>query len=391
MATNLVSLVLQFLTPDLVARIASALGLDRNIVQSAINAAVPSLLAGFGSVAAQPGGAQKLVDAATQQKGMLESFARSLGAGNQSSFVERGSQMLSSLLGSQHDAFADAIGKFTGMGQGATGSLLGMLAPVVLGTITQQQGTTRLDPGKIAGLLASQKDNIAAALPSGMSKLLAGTGLLDSLGDEARTTTASLRTVGGTAQRAEGAAASTSNKWLYWLIPAAAVAALLIYFLARPIEQVAQQDTVTAERPVTAGQPVTGGPPVTTGQPVTVGQPVTTGQPTTATAEQPANAGQSLVVGGLNIDKQVTDSIASLRTTLADVTDAASARAALPTLQETAAQIDKVSGLTVQLSAEQRKLLAGIVTPSLPTLNQLLDKVLAIPGVAEVLKPTIDT
>jgi hypothetical protein len=391
MATNLVSLVLQFLTPDLVARIASALGLDRNIVQSAINAAVPSLLAGFGSVAAQPGGAQKLVDAATQQAGTLESFARMLGAGNQSSFIERGSQMLSSLLGSRdQNAFAEAIGKFTGMGQGATGSLLGMLAPVVLGTITQQQGTTRLDPGKIAGLLASQKDNIAAALPSGMSKLLAGTGLLDSLGDAARTATAvtgeaarasapALHTVNVTAQRAEGAAASTSNKWLYWLIPAAAVAALLIYFLARPIEQVAQQDTVTAERPVTAGQPVT------------VGQPVTTGRPTTATAEQPANAGQSLVVGGLNIDKQVTDSIASLRTTLAGITDAASARAALPTLREAAAQIDKVSGLTVQLSAEQRKLLAGIVTPSLPTLNQLLDKVLAIPGVAEVLKPTIDT
>jgi hypothetical protein len=30
------------------------------------------------------------------------------------------------------------------------------------------------------------------------------------------------------------------------------------------------------------------------------------------------------------------------------------------------------------------------VNPVMPTLNQLFDKVLAIPGVAEVLKPTID-
>ena len=30
MATNLVSLVMQFLTPDMIGRIASALGLDRN-------------------------------------------------------------------------------------------------------------------------------------------------------------------------------------------------------------------------------------------------------------------------------------------------------------------------------------------------------------------------
>ena len=76
---------------------------------------------------------------------------------------------------------------------------------------------------------------------------------------------------------------------------------------------------------------------------------------------------------------------------MAGITDSASAQAALPKLQDATAQIDKVGGMIGQLSAEQRKLLAGIVSPSIPTLNQLLEKVLAIPGVSEVLKPTIDT
>jgi hypothetical protein len=53
-------------------------------------------------------------------------------------------------------------------------------------------------------------------------------------------------------------------------------------------------------------------------------------------------------------------------------------------------QIDKVDGLLGQLSPEQRKVLAGVVNPLMPPLNQLFDKVLAIPGVAELLKPTID-
>ena len=35
-------------------------------------------------------------------------------------------------------------------------------------------------------------------------------------------------------------------------------------------------------------------------------------------------------------------------------------------------------------------MLAGVVGPLMPSLNQLFDKVLAIPGVAELLKPTID-
>ena len=192
--------------------------------------------------------------------------------------------------------------------------------------------------------------------PRGFANLLDGTGLLDSLGDVARTATAAAsntarattsagRAIGDTGQRAAGTAAAVSRNWLYWLIPALAIAALLIWLFGRPVEQAVQQGVTTA---------------------------------------------QSLTVGGVDVGKQVTDSIASLRATLGDITDAASARAALPKLQDVTAQIDKVGGVVGQLSPEQRKLLAGLVNPVMPTLNQLFDKVLAIPGVAEVLKPTID-
>jgi hypothetical protein len=95
-------------------------------------------------------------------------------------------------------------------------------------------------------------------------------------------------------------------------------------------------------------------------------------------------------VGGVDVSKQVTDSIANLRSTLGGVTDAASAEAALPKLRNITAQIDQVDDLIGRMTPEQRKLLAAIVNPAMPTLNQLFDKVLAIPGVSEVLKPTID-
>jgi hypothetical protein len=358
MAVNLVSLVMQFLTPDMIGRIAAGLGLDRTTAQTAVSSAVPSLLAGLSNVAARPGGAQKLTDAATQQSGALESFGRMLGAGNQSSLVESGSQILSSLLGSDDlNALSGAIGKLTGIGGDAAGSLLGMLAPVVLGTIMQQQGATRLEPSKIAGLLAGQKDNIAAAMPPRLSNMLAGTGLLDSLGGAARAATAAgsdaarasvsaARSIGDTTRAAAGAA--VSSNWLYWVIPAAAIAGMLIY-LTRPTEQVAQQDRTVGLAPTT----VASGP-------------------------------------GLDVNKQVSDSLATLRTTLGGVTDAASAQAALPKLREVAAQIDKARDLRGQLSSEQQKVIAASVNPALPTLNQLLDKVLAVPGVPDELKPTVD-
>jgi len=315
MAVNLVSLIMQFLTPDMIGRIASALGLDRNNTQTAIGAAIPGLLAGLSGVAAQPGGAQKLVDTVRQQTGALGSFANMIGASGQSSLIEKGSQILSSLLGGRDQtALAGAVSKYAGLGQNASGSLLGMLAPIVMGTI--------------------------------------GTGLLDSLGGAARTataaagqtarvTTSAARAIGDTGQRA----AAVSLNWLYWLIPLLAIVALLIYFFARPAEQVVQPSVPTIP---------------------------------------------SLTVGGLDIGKQVTDSITNLRTTLTGITDVSSAQTALPKLREVTAQIDRVDGLLGQLSPEQRKVLAGVVNPLMPSLNQLFDKVLAIPGVAELLKPTID-
>jgi Bacterial protein of unknown function (DUF937) len=353
MAINLVSLIMQFLTPDMIGRIASALGLDRTNTQTAIGAAIPGLLAGLSGVATQPGGAQKLVDTVRQQTGAFGSFANMIGASGQSSLIEKGSQILSSLLGSRDQtALAGAVSKYAGLGQNASGSLLGMLAPIVMGTIGQQQGTRSLDAGGIASLLSSQKDNIAAALPAGFANLLGGSGLLDSLGGAARTataaaaagqtarvTTSAARAIGDRGQRA------ISLNWLYWLIPLLAILAVLIYLFARPTEQVVVQP---------------GAPAI-----------------------------PSLTVGGLDIRKEVTDSITNLRTTLTGITDAASARAALPKLQEVTAQIDKVDGLLGQLSPEQR-VLAGVVNPLMPSLNQLFDKVLAIPGVAELLKPTID-
>jgi hypothetical protein len=346
MATNLVSLVMQFLTPEMIGRVATALGLDRNMLQTAIGAAVPGLLAGFSGVATQPSGAQKLVDAAKQETGTLGKFAELVGGGGQSAIIERGSQLVASLLGARdQSALVSALGQFAGLGQAKSGSLLGMLAPIVMGTVAQQQGPRNLDASSMANLFASQKDNIASALPADFGKLLGGTNLLNALGGAAGTqATRAAGAVGAASQRA-GAAASSSYNWLYWLIPILAIAALVIYFLTRPAEQVAQQGATTA---------------------------------------------QNLTVGGVNVSKQITDSIAELRSTLGGVTDVTSAQAALPKLRDVTTQVDQVDGLIGRMTPEQRKLLAGIVSPLMPTLNQLFDKVLAIPGVSEILKPTID-
>ena len=177
MAVNLVSLIMQFLTPDMIGRIASALGLDRTNAQTAIGAAVPGLLAGLSGVAAQPGGAQKLVDAVRQQTSALGSFAKMVGASGQSSLIEKGSQMLSSLLGGRDQtALAGAVGKYAGLGQNASGSLLGMLAPIVMGTIGQEQGTRSLMPAPSPAFFRARRTILLRHCPRASPTCLAAQG-----------------------------------------------------------------------------------------------------------------------------------------------------------------------------------------------------------------------
>lgn len=357
---NIVSIIMQYLTPDMIARISSALGLDRGSTQTAIGASVPALLAAIGNVATQPGGAQKLADQANQQSGMLDSLTSMIGG--QSEIADKGSRMLSSLLGgSQQNMLTGAITNFTGIGQGASNSLLGMLAPLIMGVIGKQLGSGGIDSYGVANLLAGQKDNIAAALPAGMRDQLRGTGLLDSLQSTAGTAAGQASRAGraavDTGYRAARATPSSSMNWLYWALPAAAVVALLFYVFNRPEERVAEQPRPAA---------------------------TTTGSGTAS------NAPPSMVVAGLDVGKEVNDSLANLKTSLQGVNDVASATAAQPKLEQVKTQLDKVSGVSGQLSADQRKMLSTYITPSMPMLNQMFDSVLAVPGVASVLKPHID-
>ena len=356
MAINLVSLVMQFLTPDMIGRIAGALGLDRGATQTALGGAVPGLLAGLSNAVAQPGGAQKLADAVKQQTGTLDSLSSMIGGSGQARLVETGSRILGSLLGGQQSALADVIGRFAGLRSDASGSLLGMLAPVVLGIIGKHLGGTGIDASSIGSLLAAQKDNIAAALPAGLASQLKNTGLLDALGGVASTATAAAgqtmragasaaRTVADTTDRARSAAASTSSNWAYWLIPAVALAAVLLYLFTRPGEQVTQ--------------------------------PAPTAVP-------------SASVASADLGKQATDTLASLRTSLQKITDSASAAAAVPKLQDAKNQINNLRGQVEKLPPEQRKTVAGMVNSTVQAINELFDKVLAIPGVSEQLKPIVD-
>src|ERR1700733_12525668 len=212
MAANLVSVVMQFLTPDMIAKIASTLGLDRTVAQKAVGGAVPALLSSLADVASAPNGVRQLGNLlAQQQPGSLESLKSLIGGPGQNNLAETGSSMLSGLFGGGTlDTMAQTIGKFAGMDGSSSKSLLGMLGPVIIGALGQHQRSAGLDASGLASLLGSQKEQIAAAIPSGRADQLSAAGLLDRAAGDLRsgaaaTSAAGSRIVGASERTVAGA------------------------------------------------------------------------------------------------------------------------------------------------------------------------------------------
>ena len=209
MAINLVSLVSQFLTPQLVGSLARALGINEAVAQRLAAAAIPTILASLATTAAAPGGAQRLVDAVSNSDPDLLSKLTGAVSGGNAGALGEGANLLGGLLGgSGLSSVVGALSQFAGAPPAATQSVVGAVTQSVIGTIGQQDPSNWSDPSSFASLLASQKSAISAALPPELSKALGATGLLAGLGGIGA---AAAHTAGSTVSQAASAASAASS------------------------------------------------------------------------------------------------------------------------------------------------------------------------------------
>lgn len=213
-----------------------------------------------------------------------------------------------------------------------------MLVPVVLGQLGQVQKSSGLDAGGLANLLNSQKDNIAAALPAGFSNLLAGTGLLEGLGNRTTANTAPVQKAAGTG----------TTDWSKWLIPAALAVLVLWLLSSYGCERKRTQNTET----------------------------------TVPSQTTPMAADTTLV-------DTTSKALNGLTTTLSGIKDEASANAAVPGLQDIAKQIDSVKAAATTLSPTAKQPIASLVAGALPQITAAVEKAVGIPGVAAILNPIL--
>ena len=356
---NLASIAMSMLTPAIVGRIASALGINPTMAQIAISAGLPAILGSIIGKAAQPSGLSALTGLLGQQNpSMLGNLGSLIGGAEQASLVSGGTSALTSLLGSSGSgALAGAVGKFAGLPDGASNGLLGMLAPVALGTIAQQQKASGLDASGLASMLAGQKDNIAAALPKGFGDLLKGTGLLDGLSGPSMAGTAA------TASAAAGAVKSAANM-------AGARAGDAVRGAANAMPAV--PNPMMRWLPLAAAALLG----------LLAWNMLSSRTPTVPMSSK-------ITYNNADVGAQASSIFDGLKSTITGIKDEASATASLPKLRDAATSLDTMRDIAGKLPADGRKNLAGIFAAQLPGLQSVTSTAIKAPGVESIIQPVM--
>ena len=155
-------------------QIAARLGVSESTANMAVGVAVPLILAALARNAAQPEGAQDLHQAIARDHdgGILDNVLGYLGNPQQGN----GAGILGHVLGDQRGDVENNLAQATGLDQGSAGSLMEMVAPMVMGAVGRTQQQNGFDSSGLANYLGEQQQQQAAA--PGMMGMLSS--MLDS-------------------------------------------------------------------------------------------------------------------------------------------------------------------------------------------------------------------
>jgi OmpA-OmpF porin, OOP family len=240
---NLLALLKDNLTPEMISKAANLVGEDAGSTATAMSGILPAVLGSVVSKASDADGASGLMSMLSSgghDGGILDNLGGMLGGGaGTDGMLSAGSGILSSLLGDKVGGIVSLISSFAGIKSGSASSLMSMAAPLVMGVIGKQVSGGNMGASGLMSLLAGQKDHIAAAMPAGLGDKLGGllgmgtmlggaSSLVSGVTDSASKTVSSATNY---ANEVVEEASSGLPKWLLPLLIGAVAIAGLLYFM----------------------------------------------------------------------------------------------------------------------------------------------------------------
>ncbi len=182
--SSVMDLLTQQLGPEQMEQISQQLGVDKSQAENAVGMALPTLLGAVARKADDENEVQRLHDSLQQEDdSVFDNLSGLLGGASSGpaaqGFLGDGGGILESILGGKKSKVEDGIGKASGLSGGQAGSLMAMLAPMVLGAIgNKAKSGGGMDLGGLAGMLRGEKETMEKQATGGLLS-----GLLDQDGD----------------------------------------------------------------------------------------------------------------------------------------------------------------------------------------------------------------
>jgi hypothetical protein len=365
---NLVDLIAgQLSSGDVLGKLGGLIGANESQTKSATSAAVPALLNVFSKLASTNSGADQLAKAmGGLDLGMLGNLAGALGGSQASGLGSMGGNLLGSLLGGGNNlqSLVSALASFAGMQPGIMKTLLTYLAPIVLGMVAKQF-SGKPDAAGISRLFSEQSANIRGGLPKGFSLPDLALGAVS----------------GGRPSepaRSHGHAHAEEKAGMPgWLLPLLVLGALGVgYYLWNENQKKAGEGAVAVREDVVKNGPVV----VDRTEVIEKAGKDLVDTVTETIAIDPRFLEAGKVAGGL---------FTGLTKTLAGVTDAASAKAALPEFEKFGPMLSTLETEAGKLPADEKPAFAKVIADNLGLLGKIVEKVMALPGVKDVLGPVV--
>lgn len=375
MSFNVMDLIKDQLSDQLVGQLGGVLGTDNTQTTGALSGALPGLLSGLLNSTSNPGGAGALFEAVNKQDDdVLGNIGNLLGAEQAGSITDQGSSVLTSLLGSGAlGQLAGVIASFAGISRGNTSSLMGMLAPIIIGVIKRKVLDGGMDASALTSMLGDQNDNINAAMPQGFSEQLQSAGFFDSIAAAPMAAVSAPQAPEAPISAAPANSNSkTGGSYMKWLLALVAVVVLGWFGMQYMGEKAATEakNVAAAAAEKVAEQ---------------AAEVAKTNEDALKAVQDamPEGVDLSAISGGLD------GVFGSATEALSGITDIDSAKAAIPSLEEAGSKLGGISDVIARLPDAAKGPIGAMVTTGLSALQPIIDKVSAIPGVGSLIEPVI--
>ncbi|MEE9354901.1 MAG: DUF937 domain-containing protein [Methylococcaceae bacterium] len=354
MAFNLMDAVQKQLGDAFGKQVSELIGESSDKTTNAISSAIPELIGGLIQSNSDGSGIKNLQGTLNNlDDDILDQVPAKLSSGGHFSLVEMGMNLLQTVLGNNIiTKVLGAVAGASGIGKGPAKSLLGLLAPVILGMIKKKMSSDNLDANGLSDLLMSQKDHIKSSLVTDVTENEPA----------AEVVAQPKRTIN------ERKPASRIGHLLW--IPMFAIIGWLGYdFLKNklPPDEAMNAPTASFEQPA-----------------IDQIENIEPAAPSPGITDAAADLGNIDVSGELN---SVFDSTSTAMTNISDIE---SAKAAIPQISAATSKLDQLSGVYQNLPDAAKSVVSNAAGGKISGLQGMVDKLSAIPGVGSVLKPTTD-